>query len=85
MRAKKTCHAKVDYVYENTYFGKRYNVYAINSASENGHLEVVKYLYKTCHAKLTNEAIYKASNNGHREVVKYLKASKNRKNKSQKQ
>ena len=50
----------------------------INNASYNDHLEVVKYLYETCHANIeTKDRIGRtpiniASANGHLEIVKYL-------------
>ena len=52
---------------------------SINTASENGLIEVVKYLYETCHADVEIKDNYygctpinNASNNTYREVVKYL-------------
>ena len=48
------------------------------SATEYGHLDIVKYLYETCHADVETKdkdgftPINYASSNGHLEVVKYL-------------
>ena len=44
----------------------------INRASFNGSIEVVKYLYETCHAKVDDKAINNASSNGHFEIKEYL-------------
>ena len=50
----------------------------INYASQNGYLEIVKYLYETCHANVETKdndeftPIDNASENGYFEVVKYL-------------
>ena len=48
---------------------------AMDRASENGHLEVVKYLH-SIGAECPDHAISGASRNGHLEVVKYLKLIK---------
>ena len=46
---------------------------AIRLASENGHLAVVKYLYKNGAGFWVNTAFESASENGHLAVVKYLR------------
>jgi hypothetical protein len=51
------------------------NNFAIRDASENGHLDVVKYLYENTKADpiaMDNFAIKWAADNGHLNVVKYL-------------
>ena len=42
-------------------------------AIQNERLEIVKYLYETCHSQIDDDAIQYASQNRHLEVVKYLK------------
>ena len=39
----------------------KYGNTPINEASRNGHLDVVKYLYETCHAKIPDNAINEAT------------------------
>ena len=60
---------------------ENYNSYgktALIAASEEGHLEVVKYLVEQCHANVEAKdndgytPLIRASENGHLEVVKYL-------------
>ena len=52
--------------------GAKCTTYAMNWASNNGFLDVVKYLHETVGAKCTTDAIDSASEHGHLEVVKYL-------------
>ena len=48
---------------------QEWSVQSINWASSNGHLEVVKYLYETCHAKITEKTIKNAKA---KEIKEYL-------------
>nr|XP_012563333.2 secreted RxLR effector protein 124-like [Hydra vulgaris] len=59
---------KLDLIKLLNQLGYRGTELAIDSAAENGHLEVIKYL----HELGTNDAINNAAENGHLEVVKYL-------------
>ena len=45
---------------------------SIKNASRNGHLELVKYLYETCHANVTDNANNSDSIRGYFDVFKYL-------------
>ena len=47
----------------------KYEWTPINDASKNGHLEAVKYLYETCHVKITDRVI----NTAERNCKQYLK------------
>ena len=38
----------------------------------NRHIDIVKYLYETCHAKIPDHALTYAAKNGHHDIVKYL-------------
>lgn len=46
-------------------------------ASENGHLQIVKFLHENSNIGCTTNAIDLARVNGHLEIIKYLKSIKN--------
>ena len=48
--------------------------WAIDRASENGHLKVVQWLvaWQKSHLKITNFALVAACSNGHLEIVQFL-------------
>ena len=54
------------------YFREKYGDTPISNASKNGHIEIVRYLYEECNAKVRMNLLEYAADNGHCDIVKYL-------------